>query len=338
MNWDQYCLEFKKRAKECGKTDEYCKKWLDYAYKLNVQGLPIIYTQEHLGYLVGYKMEYLYAASNAPRYFYRHYKIPKKAGGYREISEPLPNLKEIQRWILENILIHLDSSVYAKAYIKHKSIKDNARFHRKQKVLLTLDIKSFFDSISSDKVYDVFKGLGYADDVVVLLTNLCCLNGCLPQGAPTSPMLSNIILFDFDCAVGLYTKEQKIRYTRYADDMTFSGEFSPGKIISFVKRNLNPLGLKLNEEKIRVRRQNQCQEVTGIVVNQKMQLPKKIRKEIRQELFYIQKYGLESHMDYAQIKQENYLLHLKGIIQHGLFINPHDEELRGYLQSLNELS
>lgn len=111
-----------------------------------------------------------------------------------------------------------------------------------------------------------------------MLTNLCCLNGSLPQGAPTSPMLSNIVLEDFDNEIGLYAIEQKIRYTRYADDMTFSGDFNAGKVISKVKRQLNDLGLKLNDEKTRTRGRGQRQEVTGIVVNEKMQLPRSERK------------------------------------------------------------
>lgn len=251
---------------------------MKYAKKLYDKRLPIIFNQEHLCLLLGYKKQYVYSVSNSPADFYRYYKIPKKNGNFRQISEPLPSLKEIQKWILDNILVNVDTSVYAKAYIKKKSIKDNARFHRKQKVLLSLDIKNFFDSISSDKIFDLFWNLGYKEDVVVMLTNLCCLNGSLPQGAPTSPMLSNIVLEDFDNEIGLYTMEQKIRYTRYADDMTFSGDFHPGKIISKVKRQLNDLGLKLNDEKTRTRGRGQRQEVTGIVVNEKMQLPRPERK------------------------------------------------------------
>ena len=163
--------------------------------------------------------------------------------------------------------------------LKKKSIKENARFHKRQEILLSLDVKKFFDSITSDKVYKVFSSLGYQEDIVVMLTNLCCLNGCLPQGAPTSPIISNIILKKFDDEVGKFTNEKKIRYTRYADDMTFSGDFNPGQIISFVKNRLYELGLKLNEEKTRTRKKSQRQEVTGIVVNEKMQLPKSVRRK-----------------------------------------------------------
>ena len=338
MDWEEYKSEFIRVAKKNKKNEDYCDKWLKYAKKLCDKQLPIIYKQKHLCQLLGYKKQYVYGVSNSPADFYRYYKIPKKNGDFRQISEPLPSLKEIQKWILDNILVNVGTSVYAKAYIKNKSIKDNARFHRKQKVLLSLDIKNFFDSISSDKIFDIFWNLGYKEDVVVMLTNLCCLNGSLPQGAPTSPMLSNIVLEDFDNEIGLYAIEQKIRYTRYADDMTFSGDFNAGKVISKVKRQLNDLGLKLNDEKTRTRGRGQRQEVTGIVVNEKMQLPRSERKKIRQEMHYIIKYGLESHLEYCKIEKANYISHLKGKIEYGLFVNPYDYELKEYLSYLKNIT
>lgn len=336
MDWNKYCLEFEREAKNSGKGQQYCDKWLDYAKKLYEQNLPIIYSPEHFCMLVGYMEEYVYAVSNSPMHFYRHYSIKKKAGGLREISEPLPSLKEIQRWILDNILAKVPVSPYAKAYVKNRSIKENARFHRKQKIVLSLDIEKFFDKISSDKIYDIFIKFGYKKEVAVLLTNLCCLHGSLPQGAPTSPTLSNMVMIDFDNNISNFTRDKKIRYTRYADDMTFSGDFNPGQIISYVKRNLNPLGLKLNGDKTRTRKQGQRQEVTGIVVNQQLQIAKSERKKIRQQMYYIKKYGLESHLKHCAISKENYLLHLRGIIQHALFINPYDKELKSYIIFLNE--
>ena len=336
VDWERYCKEFKNEAYYKGKDEEYCGRWLEYAKKLHENNVPIIYNQEHLCLLLGYQKEYVYAASNSANNFYRNYEIPKKNGGKRKISEPLPSLKEIQRWILDNILTSMQVSVYAKAYINHKSIKDNAKFHKKQKIVLSLDVENFFENITADKVYDVFLSVGYRMDVAVMLTKLCCLEDCLPQGAPTSPMLSNIIMKEFDNVVAKYTGNKKIRYTRYADDMTFSGDFNPGQIISFIKKELNRLGLKLNEGKIRTRCIWQRQEVTGIVVNEKMQLPKVTRKKIRQEMYYIKKFGLESHMEHCNIKKENYIYHLRGKIQYALFINPYDDELKEYLEYLEK--
>lgn len=109
-----------KQARKSGKSKEYCEKCLSYAENLWDHSMPVIYTQEHLCGLLGYLPEYVYAAANAPESFYRQFSIPKKNGGMRLISEPLPNLKKIQKWILENILYRAEVSPYAKAYIPGK--------------------------------------------------------------------------------------------------------------------------------------------------------------------------------------------------------------------------
>ena len=119
--------------------------------------------------------------------------------------------------------------------------------------------------------------------------------------------------------------------------MTFSGDFNELKIISFVKKNLRELQLSINEEKTRVRKQGQQQEVTGVVVNYKPQLAKSIRKDIRKNMFYINKYGLQSHLKYIQEERNNYLEHLFGIINYALFINPCDKEMKGYKNDIKEL-
>ena len=307
-----------------------------YAQNLWVNKIPIIYTQEHLCALLGYLPIYVYAAANSPERFYRQFSIPKKNGGIRIISEPLPNLKEIQKWILKNILYNLKVSAYAKAYIPGKSIKDNVRFHRRQKKVLSLDIKSFYDCLTNWMVFQLFMENGYNESVAMMLTGLCCLNGSLPQGAPTSAALSNLLMKKFDEIVGKYCKEQEIRYTRYADDMTFSGDFDEVQVIRFIRKNLKSMGLKLNKTKTRERKQGQQQEVTGIVVNYKTQVPKTVRKEIRKNMYYIQKYGLESHLNYIGTERKNYIGHLMGQISYALFINPKDREMKRYKHILEE--
>jgi len=337
MNWIEYESNYIRIAKIQGKTDEYCIKQLEYAKKLFEGGFPVIYDQTHLCYLVGYDEEYLYAACNQPNCFYRTFYIEKKNGNFREINEPLPSLKEIQNWILKEILYLVKVSPYAKAYIKGKSVKDNARFHRKQKKVLSMDIKNFFPSITFRRVLHVFRNIGYRESVAVMLANLCCLNGCLPQGAPTSPMLSNIIASSLDYKIVNYIGKEKIRYTRYADDLTFSGDFKEGDLIKNVERIVNREGFKINERKTRIRHRNQRQEVTGIVVNEKMQISRKIRHKIRSDVYYIRKYGLDSHLEHMGINKANYLYHLMGIASYALFINPKDEKLKEYVTFLSDL-
>lgn len=336
MEWNEYKVTFCKIAKKNGKSEEYCEECIIYAQNLWVNKIPIIYTQEHLCALLGYLPIYVYAAANSPERFYRQFSIPKKNGGIRIISEPLPNLKEIQKWILKNILYNLKVSAYAKAYIPGKSIKDNVRFHRRQKKVLSLDIKSFYDCLTNWMVFQLFMENGYNESVAMMLTGLCCLNGSLPQGAPTSAALSNLLMKKFDEIVGKYCKEKEIRYTRYADDMTFSGDFDEVQVIRFIRENLKSMGLKLNKTKTRVRKQGQQQEVTGIVVNYKTQVPKTLRKEIRKNMYYIQKYGLESHLNYIGTERKNYIGHLMGQISYALFINPKDREMKRYKHILEE--
>jgi len=337
MEWIEYELKFVDAAQKKQKSKKYCDRWLKYAKNLWNRNLPIIFTQNHLCALLGYEPIYVYAVSNSPRNFYHCYQIPKKNGKKRNISEPLPNLKEIQRWILENVLYKFEVSPYAKAYIKGKSIKDNVRFHRRQKKVLSLDIKDFYNHLTDWMVYQLFIEAGYSESVAMMLTNLCCLEGSLPQGAPTSAALSNILMKNFDYKIGEFCKISMIRFTRYADDMTFSGDFNEAKVISFVKKNLKKLQLSINEEKTRVRKQGQQQEVTGVVVNYKPQLAKSVRKDIRKDLYYINKYGLQSHLKYIQEERSKYLEHLFGLINYALFINPDDEEMKSYKASIKYL-
>lgn len=337
MEWIEYELKFVDAAQKKQKSKKYCDQWLKYAKNLWNRNLPIIFTQNHLCALLGYKPIYVYAVSNSPQNFYHCYQIPKKNGKKRNISEPLPNLKEIQRWILENVLYKFEVSPYAKAYIKGKSIKDNVRFHRRQKKVLSLDIKDFYNHLTDWMVYQLFIEAGYSESVAMMLTNLCCLEGSLPQGAPTSAALSNILMKNFDYKIGEFCKISKIRFTRYADDMTFSGDFNEAKVISFVKKNLKKIQLSINEEKTRVRKQGQQQEVTGVVVNYKPQLAKSVRKDIRKDLYYINKYGLQSHLKYIQEERSKYLEHLFGLINYALFINPDDEEMKSYKADIKYL-
>lgn len=336
MRWDSYIRQFKRVALRNNYTQEEINSWLAYARRIYDNKVPIIYEQEHLALLVGYKYEYLLKVSNAPEKFYRNFTIPKKSGGERDISEPFPSLKEIQRWILDEILAKHPVSNFAKAYVQNRSIRENARFHVNQKVLLTIDIKDFFPSLHFEKVFEVFNRLGYSKPVATMLSNLCCMGGSLPQGAPTSPMLSNILMINVDQRLSTFTKEKKIRYTRYADDMSFSGDFEPGMIIRFVSDVLKDVGLKVNENKIRVRRPGQRQEVTGVVVNEKLQAPREMRNSLRQSVYYIRKYGLASHLEKIGNSKANHIYHLLGTANFILFLNPHDEEVKRYREILRQ--
>lgn len=334
MDWIEYERNYIRMAKLKGKSDVYCIDQLEYAKELFEKGLPIIYNQEHLCKLLGYDNKYVYSLSNDSFKFYRKFTILKKNGKERVINEPLPSLKEIQNWILKEILNNIQVSPYAKAYIKNKSIKDNARFHKKQNKVLSIDLQDFFPSIEFNRVLNVFRKSGYRENVAVMLANICCLDGSIPQGSPTSPALSNIIASKLDYQIVKYIEDSKIRYTRYADDLTFSGNFNEGNLIKNIERIVNNQGFFINNEKTRVRTRNQRQEVTGIVVNEKMQIERAIRRRIRSDVYYIQKYGLHSHINKIGEKRTNYIYHLIGLASYILFINPYDLKMKNYVEIL----
>lgn len=262
----------------------------------------------------------LYSISNNIEGNYKVFKIKKSNGSFRKIYEPNSTLKYIQRQILKNILENKKVSKYATAYQKGKSLKENAQIHIGKKIILKLDIKNYFDSISFYSIYNNCFPIEYfPKGIGMLLTYLCTYNGYLPQGAPTSAYISNLVMKDFDDELGNWCEINNISYTRYSDDMTFSGDFNPNLIIKKVKTMLFKLGFELNKKKIHVIKQHQQQKITGIVVNEKMQVEIKYRKEIRKEIYYIKKYGLNSHLNRINCKnKEKYLNKLYGRI---LFVN-----------------
>lgn len=337
MNWEDYKQLYIVTSTENGFSPREIENNLSYAERLYKKNLPIIYDAVHLGQLIGISYEYMYKVANDSSNFYRSFRINKNSGGTRKISEPLPNLKIIQKWILNEILYKIKVHPNAKAYIKGISLKDNVKFHRNQDTVVKLDIKRFFNNIGEKKVYKVFKDLGYTVEVSWLLTKLCTLSGSLPQGAVTSPYLSNIVMKRFDTIIQRYCRRMGIRYTRYADDLTFSGNFHKGFLISRVERQLKILKLELNKKKVRILKRNQRQIVTGIVVNEKIQVAKSYRKDIRKEVYFIKKYGIESHIEKTlsiieldNYKKTQYLKSLLGKIEYVLFINKYDSEMLTY--------
>lgn len=337
MEWKKYHEKFTKKALLNGLDTLQIKEHLEYASRLHNNNLPIIYDQVHLSLLLGYNYDYLLRASNSPSRFYRTFTIPKKSGKKRPISEPLPSLKEIQTWILHEILYKGKVSDYAKAYVPERSLKDNARFHRKQDMLLTIDITDFFGSIKFNRVFGYYKEIGYNEGVATMLANLCCLYGKLPQGAPSSAALSNLISRKMDKRIAGFARKHRIRYTRYADDLTFSGSFDPGRLIRFVSRVFKEEKFTINSKKTRLRKAHQRQEVTGIVVNQKLQASRTLRRNINQEIYFINKYGLHSHLERTNNLKGNYLKRLLGKANFTSFVNPKDMKIRNHIVTLQKL-
>ncbi|CAA0260671.1 reverse transcriptase domain-containing protein [Tenacibaculum maritimum] len=324
-----YKQEFTKKALDAGYSADELNKCLIYAEPLYNRRLPIIYNLSHFSAYVGYNAKYIRRAikTDSTKFFYREYSILKKNGSLRVINEPLPSLKEIQKWILDNALNNMAISAYAKAYTFNRSIKDHVKYHKNQKSLLTLDIENFFNNITADKVEKLFINKGYSLLVSNLMSKICTLKNCLPQGAPTSPRISNILMLPFDDKISKYCKTKgNIKYTRYADDLAFSGEINKEEIVELVTNELKELGLTLNIDKTIEKKQSQQQIISGIVVNKKIQVPRKKRDELRQSMYYIEKFGLENHLVKIKCSKSNYLKHLLGIANYIIFINPKDEK------------
>lgn len=304
------------------------------------KGFPVIYSPIHFSHLCGYDYGFIFSVSNNSHRYYKQYEIPKKNGGHRIIHEPYPSLKEIQKWLLEEILSKAQISPAAKAYVVGRNIRDNARFHRGQEVVIKLDIVDFFGNITYNHVYDVFRKMGYTKPLAVILSNLCIHHNKLPQGSPASPMLSNIVLYDIDKAILSYCQHHNIRYTRYADDLTFSGKgVTIGRLIYRVEKILANQGFELNKQKTQILFRNRCQCVTGVVVNERLQVSRQYRKDIRQSVFYVMKYGLDDHLKFIKYEGEpiNYIYKLLGKISFALSINPKDAEINKYTMFLHDL-
>ena len=319
--WDSY---FKDR----GLPQEIIDSYLEYITSLTKNNIPVIFEPEHLSKLLGLSYDDLNKIAFGTNKFYREFLIPKRKGGTRLISSPYPSLLSYQKWIYENILKKSKVHFCAHAYIEKKSIISNSKIHLNHNDLLKIDISDFFPSIKISWVMSYFKNIGYSQNVSLYLASLCCLSGSLPQGAATSPALSNILLYSLDSRLYLLSKKFNLKYSRYADDMTFSGEKISVKFISYVESIISNYGFELNNKKTKLIKNKRQKIVTGLDVSgEKLTLPRKKRREIKQSIFYIKKYGLLSHISREKIKDPNYLLSLEGKLQFWNQIEPRNNQV-----------
>lgn len=294
----------------------------------------IVYRQaETLAQDLGIPVRTLYAVSNDLARHYRTVELPKGDGTVRKLSVPSPLLKTIQRRITERLLVHMPVSPYATAYRYGGSPLRNAAPHVGQPMVLNLDIYHFFDNVLYSAVKEAaFPAYIYAEPLRILLTMLCYHGESLPQGAPSSPAISNLILRDFDLEVGSWCKARNISYTRYCDDMTFSGDLDPREIVSYVETTLRTYGFFLNRSKTRWASPGQRQAVTGLVVNEKVSVPSAYRRQLRQEIRFCQRFGVEDHLRRTCSGQspEAYLQSLLGRAGYLLQVSPDSRDARAW--------
>lgn len=216
---------------------------------------------------------------------YRTVSIPKKSGKRRMLNVPNESLKALQRRILRRLLKKLRTHGLATGFKPGVSFVDNARCHQSQAVVIRIDLVDFFPSIGRDKVMSCFRRIGWGRKAAKLLCDLTTHNDCLPQGAPTSPMLSNLVCLRMDARFAGVCSAFDAVYTRYADDITISSHrhnLEVHEIIAIAISIIRSTGFQPHfGKKFDVRRSHQRQVVTGLVVNDRARLSREQRRWLR---------------------------------------------------------
>lgn len=246
-----------------------------------------------------------------PKTRYREFIIPKKSGGFRTISSPATALKIIQsktNQILQEVYPHKDQ---VHGFLRGKGILSNATVHTRKRLVLNIDLENFFPSINLGRVRGMLMAVPYnrPPSVATVLANICCFDNQLPQGAPTSPIISNMICAKMDSQLLRLAKKAECSYTRYADDLTFSisKESFPSNIATVLTDNegkslslgnelvavIEGNGFKINSKKVRLQRSDGRQLVTGLVTNQFPNVKREFNRQIRAMLHAWRKFGLE---------------------------------------------
>jgi retron-type reverse transcriptase len=272
----------------------------------------------------------------------------------RELSAPHHDLASAQQWILMHILEKIPVHDAAHGFVTGRSTMSNAVPHVGRATVVNLDLKDFFPSITFPRVKGIFQELGYSPAVATILGLLCtesprrkvAYNGksffvasgprSLPQGACTSPALSNLLARRLDSRLGGVAKKLGFTYTRYADDLTFSGIGEAAAKTAYLLARIRHIvageNLTVNESKTRVQRPGRRQTVTGIVVNQRPNVPRRVTKRLRAILHHARKEGLDGQ---NRDNRDNFELWLEGMIAYVQMVNPEKgAKLRNALEAV----
>lgn len=319
--------------------------------KLAKAGLPALSTPADVAAALGLSVPRLrwlaFHSEAATVSHYARFRIPKKSGGTREISAPQPKLAAAQRWILQNILSKVPAEAAAHGFVRGRSTVTNAAPHVRKAVVVNLDLKDFFPSITFPRVRGVFEKLGYSPAAATALALLCTeaprrtveYDGKryhvaigprgLPQGACTSPAISNLAARRLDRRLGGLAAKLGWAYTRYADDLTFSGDALVPKgekdpksvawLLARARHIVEDEGYAPNERKLRVQRRNAAQSVTGVVVNEKVSAPRAERRRLRAILHRARFEGLSAQ---NRTQRPDFAAYLRGHVAYVSMVNP----------------
>ena len=249
----------------------------------------------------------------SPHRRYAAFQIPKKTGGTRDILAPVSGLKIIQQKLNQALQAVYDPKPSVHGFVEGRNIVSNARLHARQRHIFNIDLRNFFPTINFGRVRGLFMAQPYNrnDAVATVLAQICCFNNQLPQGAPTSPVVSNMLCAKMDTQLQRLARKYRCTYTRYADDLTFStprlqfpkpimtmsGETGPAEVGDELASIIRSNGFEINEKKVRLLGRGRRQEVTGLVTNRFPNVPRRYVREIRAILHALETYGLDATED-----------------------------------------
>ncbi len=276
---------------------------------------------------LGTTPQFLLNLSESASSLYTTFDRPKRRGGVRTISVPNEKLKTTQRLILHRLLSRVDMPSHLHGCVKGRSIVTNASEHINKPLVMTIDLKNFFNTINFEVVQGIYKRTFDCDDAAAeTLARLSTYGNFLPQGAPTSPTLANIAALDMDKAIiEIFNRNFPLldfSYTRYVDDITISGSREMLLVIEDIYEAIEASGFRANPKKVRIARPCSRQTVTGVIVNEKLNAPKKLIRKLRQQIYYCRKFGLEDHCKKIGARPYLFIEQLRGLIGHVRMMRP----------------
>lgn len=280
-----------------------------------------LWSIRHLALRLSISADELISVSKITDKFYLPWQKPKGDGSFRDLTTVFPRLKTIQKAIHQLLKkIRLDDS--AQGGVPGKTNRSNAAIHCGQTFIYKLDFKSYFPSIPHHRVFYLFRHeLKCSEEVASVLSKLCTVNGCVPQGAHTSMDIANLVCRDLDPWLRNLAISFGLKYTRYVDDLTFSGKKIPARFVNKFKRIIrSKRWLSLNDKKEALKGRNQAQTVTGLNVKyEKPRITKSYKNSVKTEKHILSKYASnrltndELNKSWSSIKgKENYISHIEG--------------------------
>lgn len=311
--------------------------YLAFIEQCTLRDLPAIFEERHLSRLIGvdYRDMAFYFTSAAGRY--RRFHIPKRLGGTREINVPSPLLLAIQQWILRNVLYKLPLSDVAHGGVPGRSIISNASAHLGARSVLKMDLRGFFDTVLLSRGIGIFESAGYSPHLSKSLALLCFEGGRLPQGAATSPALANLATVSLDGRLEGLAVKFDLTYSRYVDDLTFSGRSIGVRFSAIVQEIVEDAGFVVNSEKTRLMRGCSPKFVTGLAVGgERLRVPRRFKRDVRNRAFQLSKRGVERHLDATENSDPLVLEKLTGQLAFWLQVEPDSKVARQLFDTLTE--